>query len=196
VLASRTAGLTAAWSGRPHWFMQHMAVGETIGFSTRLTQNNPKNGLYRTERNSAAGQIHIALMGDPSLRMHPVKPASSVFAIEHGPAIRVSWKPSADKAVLGYHVYRATSKNKNFVRVSPNLITQFSFDDTAKHPNAVYMVRAVKLEQSSSGSYFNASQGMFTSVQHSNDDTQIDPTGRTQVSSQDTVSVAQAEESP
>ena len=35
VLATPDYGLTCAWSGRPHWFLQHMALGEPIGFSTR-----------------------------------------------------------------------------------------------------------------------------------------------------------------
>ena len=36
VLAAPSYGLTCAWAGRPHWFMQHMAMGEPIGFSARL----------------------------------------------------------------------------------------------------------------------------------------------------------------
>ena len=40
-----------------------MALGETIGYGTRLTQNNSPSGLYRNQMNSCAGQVHIALMG-------------------------------------------------------------------------------------------------------------------------------------
>ena len=69
VLALPSYGLTCSWSGRPHWFLQHMALGEPIGFSTRLTQNNGPQGLYQTAVNSCAGQIYVALMGDPTLRM-------------------------------------------------------------------------------------------------------------------------------
>ena len=39
-LATPTYTLTSAWAGRPYWMFHHMALGETIGFSTRLTQNN------------------------------------------------------------------------------------------------------------------------------------------------------------
>src|SRR6185436_8869270 len=67
-LGSTTYGLTAAWAGRPHWFFHHMGLGETIGYSTRLSQNN--NGLY-SPVSSGSRQVHIALMGDPTLRMHP-----------------------------------------------------------------------------------------------------------------------------
>ena len=47
-----------------------------IGYAARLTQNNGGNGLYHNQINSAAGNIHIALMGDPTLRMHPVAPVN------------------------------------------------------------------------------------------------------------------------
>src|SRR5438067_8663833 len=47
VLALPSYGLTAAWSGRPHWFLHHMALGEPIGYGTRLTQNNPSGSLYQ-----------------------------------------------------------------------------------------------------------------------------------------------------
>ncbi len=78
ILATRTEGLVSAWSGRPHWFCQHMGLGMNIGYAARLTQNNPKDGTYNTAVNSAARQIHIALMGDPTLRMHVVAPPSNL----------------------------------------------------------------------------------------------------------------------
>src|SRR5204863_9463126 len=81
VLATPTSGLVCCWSGSPHWFCHHMALGETIGFSTRLTQNNGPLGLYRNQTNTYAGLVHIALMGDPTLRMHPVVPAGSLAGV-------------------------------------------------------------------------------------------------------------------
>src|SRR6266446_6958200 len=36
ILATPTCGLTAAWSGRPHWFMHPMGLGETVGACARL----------------------------------------------------------------------------------------------------------------------------------------------------------------
>src|SRR5207249_7573008 len=99
VLASPTGGLTAVWSGRPHWFMHHMALGENIGYSARLTQNNGPHGLYRTQVNSAAGQVHVALMGDPTLRMHVVMPPGG--AVANGGIL--TWTASPD-TVMGYHI--------------------------------------------------------------------------------------------
>ena len=162
VLALPSLGLTCGWSGRPHWFMHHMAMGEPIGFSTLLTQNNRSEGLYRNEQNNCAGQIHIALMGDPTLRMHVVAPASGVESVNNGNGVNLNWKASTDD-VLGYHVYRALNPNGPFTRVTPQLVKETSFTDhSVAALSSTYMVRAVKLETSASGTYYNASEGTFT----------------------------------
>src|SRR5205823_5371245 len=122
VLALPTYGLTAAWSGRPHWFLHHMALGEPIGFGARLTQNNGPGGLYQNQLNSCAGQIHIALMGDPTLRMHVVAPPANIVTKTNAGRINLDWSPSSD-SVVGYHVYGATNANGPFTRLTPKPVT-------------------------------------------------------------------------
>ena len=56
----------------------HPALGLPIGYTARLTQNNSATGLYQNQVNPAAGEIHVALMGDPTLRMHPVAPETGL----------------------------------------------------------------------------------------------------------------------
>ena len=160
-LATPTYGLTCAWSGCPHWFCHHMALGQTIGYGARLTQNNGTNGLYQTATNYAAGEIHVALMGDPTLRMHMVGPPSSLTLAANSNGVDLNWTASTD-TVLGYHVYRATNVAGPFVRLSAALIEGNNFSDPGVSPGTyTYMVRAVKLETSGSGTYTNASQGIF-----------------------------------
>jgi hypothetical protein len=163
VLALPSYGLTCAWSGRPHWFLQHMALGEPIGFGARLTQNNSPGGLYQNQVNSCAGQTHIALMGDPTLRLHTVAPPTQVQATTNGTIASLSWNPSTD-LVAGYHVYRASNPNGPFTRLTPVLLTTTSYVDANAGLDATYMIRAVKLETSASGTYFNSSQGAFLST--------------------------------
>jgi hypothetical protein len=160
VLATPSYGLTCAWSGRPHWFLHHMAMGAPIGFSARLTQNNRRDGLYHNQMNNGASQIHIALMGDPTLRMHVVAPPTSLSAICHDAIVDLTWQP-CDDSVLGYHVYRATQADGPFTRLTTAPLTASWFSDP--HPGAAptYMVRALKLETSGSGSYYNLSEGEF-----------------------------------
>jgi hypothetical protein len=157
VLAAPSYGLTCAWSGRPHWFLHHMALGEPIGFATRLTQNNGPGGLYQNQVNSSAGQIHVALMGDPTLRMHVVAPPASLSATTNSGVVTLNWPPASD-SVVGYHVYRADSSGA-FTRLTTSSVAATSYQDTTVGAN--YMVRSVKLETSSSGTYYNPSAGAF-----------------------------------
>ncbi|PYI81091.1 MAG: hypothetical protein DME26_20410, partial [Verrucomicrobia bacterium] len=159
ILATKTYGLACAWSGRPHWFAHHMGLGETIGYTARLTQNN-NAGLYRNQINSAAGNTHVALMGDPTLRLHPVAPPGTLGGTASAGSVALAWTPSPD-SVAGYHVYRATSAAGPFTRLTSSLLTSTTFDDSSAPSGATYLVRAVKLENTSSGSYYNGSQGLF-----------------------------------
>jgi hypothetical protein len=96
ILATPTYGLASAWSGRPHWFAHPMALGEPIGYTARLTQNNGSGGLYRNQWNDSAGGTPIALMGDPTLRLHPVVPPSGLNGGVNGSGIALTWNPSPD----------------------------------------------------------------------------------------------------
>jgi hypothetical protein len=156
VLATRSMGLACSWSGRPHWYYHHLGLGETLGYATRLSQNNGNGGLYRNQINSAAGSIHLGLMGDPTLRLHPVAPPSSVSANSG----TLTWNASPD-SVLGYHVYRASTANGPFARITSSPVTGTSYTDNASG-TFVYMVKAVKLQSSASGTYYNTSQGITT----------------------------------
>jgi hypothetical protein len=163
ILATPTYGLAAVWSGTPHWYMQHMALGETIGFSTRLTQNNPGNGLYRNQTNAFAGDVQIALMGDPTLRMHTVTPVQNLSANPGFGSVTLNWSTPSDP-IVGYHVYRSSSPSGPFSRLNGSLIAANSYTDTTSPGTSTYMVRAVRLQTSASGSYYNASQGKFVTA--------------------------------
>ncbi len=164
VLATKDFGLTCSWSGRPHWFMHHMALGEPIGYSARLTQNDGFTDDYKNQQNNCESWTHIALMGDPTLRMQIVAPASDVVVLANGNDAHLHWTPSAE-SVEGYNIYRATSVNGPFTRINPAVVkaTQFT-DANGAADNYTYMVRAVKLETSASGTYFDPSEGAFGSI--------------------------------
>ncbi len=163
-LASPGLGLAAAWSGRPHWFLHPMATGATIGDATRLTQNN--RTTYRAPVNGLTGSPHIALLGDPTLRLHPVRPPAALRAEPApGGGLALAWDASPD-ADLGYHVYRADGPDAEFVRLHPAPLATRTFLDPAPAPadGAVYMVRALRLEEGTGGTYQNLSQGVFWSA--------------------------------
>lgn len=162
-LATPSYTLTSAWGGRPHWFVHHMGLGNTIGRSTRLSQNNTSGSPYK-QINAGALQVHVALMGDPTLRLHPVAPPTALVAAGDTTQVTLTWSPSAE-AVVGYQVYRATNAAGPFARISASPVTGNSYVDTGlSEATYTYLVRAVKLQASGSGTYYNASQGAFATV--------------------------------
>jgi hypothetical protein len=152
--------LTTSWAGRPHWFYHHMGLGETIGRSTIASQNNEYGGVYPAA-NRYTGLVHVALLGDPTLRMHPVIPVSDLKGNASSSSMTLSWSPSGDSDIQGYHVYRGGGPNGYFIRLTGAPIAATSFTDPSYATGATYMVRAIKLERSGSGTYFNGSQGVF-----------------------------------
>jgi len=157
-LCNPTYGLAACWVGRPNWHAHHMALGETIGYAARLSTTF---GTY--SMGNYASQVHIALMGDPTLRLHYIVPPSDLAAAESGSSAELSWTASPATGILGYHVYRSASSGGPFTRVNAELIEDTSYTDPDPLPGeSSYMVRAVRLEESAGGTYYNASTGVFT----------------------------------
>jgi hypothetical protein len=150
--------LTSFWGGLPNWFFHHMGMGETIGYALKLTQNNV-NGLY-TPANDGAGQVHIALMGDPTLRMTMVGPPSNLVGNVQGNNINLSWTGSLDN-VIGYHVYRFIPATQSWLRITNAPVPGTSFTDVVSGAGGTirYMVRAYKLVSTASGTYYDLSLG-------------------------------------
>jgi PKD domain len=157
VIASKGNVLTTAWAGRPDWHFFHMGQGYPIGYGTRLSMNN--SFLY-TAGGFGARQVHMALMGDPTLRMTVVPPVSQVSATPSGRDVLVAWTASPDSLVVGYHIYRADNPAGPFVRVTADSLLTTSWTDPCLPTGTyTYLVRALKLEDGFSGSYWNLSPG-------------------------------------
>lgn len=181
-IASAPRVLTSAWSGRPHWYMHHMALGETIGYSTRVSQNNrpivgnqlgnyiPNITVQSTGNQIATvgdRQIHIALLGDPTLRAwtSPVPAVQSLVSrIEPANVKALSWT-APTTAVDGYDVYRKVGTSGTWKVLTSRPITATAFADTLKYDGDVqYMVRCCVLRASASGTWYDAGKGTTTSL--------------------------------
>ena len=162
-LGTPTYTLTASWH-MPAWRFHHMALGETAGYAAKVTQNNPGHGGLYSIGDGNSRRVHIALMGDPTLRLHAVAPVSELVPLVQRNQVRLEWKESPD-AVEGYHVYRSSSAAGPFLRLTPSLIKDTQFAEENRPPGTyTYMVRAVKLEVSGSGTYYNPSQGIMRTI--------------------------------
>lgn len=159
-LASGTT-LTASWAGRPNWQYHHMALGENIGYSGLLSQNNP--GLYEVSTLPLFSRwTHIALLGDPSLRMHYPEMPSNLTLLNNLNHAELSWTGSTGSGILGYNIYRRTPADDQWTRINNTIVSNTMYTDStlAAADDYIYMVRAVELKTTFSGSYFNQSLGI------------------------------------
>ena len=143
-------------------YIAEMALGETVGYAVRKSHL-----VRRWVPSNPINSIHVSIMGDPTLRLHVVKPPSNVTAQSSGGGVQLTWTPTPPpETVAGYHVYRGASHRGPFQRVSGNsLITGSSFTDaTPSSTEKIYMVRAIKREVTPSGTYTNASQGAYPAL--------------------------------
>jgi hypothetical protein len=135
-----------------------MGLGDTIGAATRLSQNDTSAGGYFTR------YVHLSLMGDPTLRQHVVAPATGVAVTDTPAGADVTWTASPDP-VAGYHVYRAPAPGGPFTRLTQAAVAGPTFADLLPPTGPVtYMVRALQLETTPGGSYWNLAQGAFAST--------------------------------
>jgi hypothetical protein len=162
VLATPTMGLACMMVGEPHWFVHHMGLGETIGYGARLTVNNDM--LYQSASNAFMRAVYINLMGDPTLRHDPIRPPFGLTATAGADGVALNWNPGSDP-VLGYNVYLSDDPVGPFSRLNDSLIEATNYTDIGVPSGTYYyMVRGVRVETNPSGSYTNASEGIFTSV--------------------------------
>ncbi len=170
-LASKGSLLSVSWAGRPHWHYHPMGMGAPLGKAAKLTQNNAaippsQSSTYFT--GFGAGGVYVALMGDPTLTLYPyegptkltnsvVKPTGSGQSFG---TVQLSWSASAGAS--GYYVYRYDSALDRYQVLNSTPVSGTQFEDTAVESSEhQYMVRAVRLKASPSGSYYQLSQGVF-----------------------------------
>jgi len=159
ILGSPNDGLTSMWGVGTQWFLHRMGMGGTIGDTVRVSINgNPYAASWDP---SGCNLALLGLMGDPSLRQNYVAPPSAVTVQPNGSTATVKWTASPD-SVLGYYVYRGAGITGPFTRITPSLVTGTTFTDSSYDPaNPVYLVRAMALTTTASGTYNNLSQGAF-----------------------------------
>ncbi|MFZ1255652.1 MAG: T9SS type A sorting domain-containing protein [Saprospiraceae bacterium] len=157
-IASKTC-LTSTWANRPNWLFHHMALGEHIGYSTQLTMNN--FGLYFPPFYGA--YVHTALLGDPTLRMHILKPIENLSAVQSEKNIKIEWQDPAH--ALGYFIYKKTAKDSTYILLNSIPVTnKIYIDSCAGFGQISYRVRSMELRTSASGSYYNLSSGVDVSI--------------------------------
>ncbi len=165
-------GLVSVWAGVPEWRLFPLAAGGTMvdAYRHAVREVNRPDGPFPPADESWTNpdQNHIALMGDPTLRSHPVTPVSSLIAARSGNQVALSWvNPASEPNRLGTRVYRSASVSGPFTRVGNQATADATtFLDVPPHPGRwCYLVRTVKRQTTASASYDNLAQGMFVEIE-------------------------------
>jgi PKD repeat protein len=154
-LASGTT-LTNVWSGRPVWMFHHMGLGETIGYSSRLSMNN-----FNSEYGGTFQRFtHMALMGDPTLTMYPIPPVNSLTIEEIDSCVSLQWDFPED-IVKSFHIFRRELGQSHFEQITDQPIQVNYFCDFCAPPfkDYEYLVREYALKENVSGSFYQFGQG-------------------------------------
>jgi formylglycine-generating enzyme required for sulfatase activity len=159
-LCSSSFGLATAWACPPQLPLDAMAIGEPIGACAKPWVNDY---IFEVEADrspdDSANTVHT-ILGDPSLRLNYPKPVSDVTASRKGRSIVVSWVPSPEPGITRQYVYRSRNEFGDYERITSLAPGKRVFvDKTASDRECFYMVRAVKLSQTPSATYYNASIG-------------------------------------
>lgn len=161
-LASKNGGLASMWSGRPHWHLHPMAMGKTIGFCQQLVQQNYSNftgsSPFGYAMNAYGTSTTIALMGDPTLRVHMREPLSFMNAISSVDSSFniIVWNKVNN--AIGYYI----QKGRGGVQLAAN--DTFWIDKTPYNGYTTYTVYPIYKQQTPSGTYYNTGLGKHDSA--------------------------------
>jgi hypothetical protein len=151
-------------------------MGETFGYCTRLSQdvtgqinwgtfgiNLIATGDYMNS--PSMGGIHVALMGDPTLRMiYLSDPPTALSASVGTNTVILTWHAPTIK-VPGYNIYRADATGDTLLQINKSLVTTTAYIDSLPLKDSnIYVVRAAELTTTPSGSWWNESGGVMQGV--------------------------------
>ena len=162
-LATEKLNFNCMWSGRPKWTTHTLAIGESYADVTKRTQNNINDYQTSFFRNS----VHIAMLGDPSLRLNTISPAQNIVATANANRdnVTITWEATPETDIEGYFVYRSHRKTGRYQLINSTPITELSLTDNDPYEGTNhYMVRVAKKQITGSGSYINLSLGINAEI--------------------------------
>ena len=148
-IASKGWGLASVWAGRPYWMMHEAALGAPL-YQCVKTSYNCTN-IYNVGSNGSG--VHVALMGDPTLRVFPVANLQQVTATSNCEGIAtLQWQKSLDAAdSILFEIWQNNQWNSFGTTTGSD--TQFvKVLNSGKH---TLSIREKKLMQSASGTWWD-----------------------------------------
>lgn len=170
LLASNTKCLGIIYTTTAINTFHQPAMGETMGWSCkRIMDHNLTNNLLEKKSQSYDtpefwNRTHFQYHGDPTLRLFQVKPASNLQATTNGTNITLTWNASLETDIVGYNVYKSNSEFGIYTKLTSNPIVDLNYTDSSYNSDDWYMVRAIKLQTTGSGTFLNPSIGISNNV--------------------------------
>ncbi|KGK42877.1 hypothetical protein LH51_03840 [Nitrincola sp. A-D6] len=168
LLAQPDWGLAAGWGARPAWHMHQMAAGWPVGRSHKRTVNNAHNGgeFFPGGRYShLESQVHINLMGDPTLRLHVSQPPRGPSVSRVAGLATLTWQAPSANEPIGYHIYRSDKAASGYQRLTESMLAadelQFVDGGAPEIGEVYYQIRAVHSNETRSGVYELASRAAY-----------------------------------
>ena len=162
--ATANSSLFTFWGGIPKWYVHTMALGKNIGYGTKVSQGNTSE-YFNGNFNASQNKIHIALIGDPSLNLSYFKGPTQLAATTSNSEVNLTWK-AAPNNTEGFNVYRLDTISHSFIQLNSSPLKTLAYKDkTNKYSgNIKYLVRAIEIETTPSGTYKNLGSGTSTSI--------------------------------
>lgn len=170
LLAANTKCLGAIYTTTAINTFHQPAMGETMGWSCkRIMDHNLTNNLLEKQQQSYDtsefwNRTHFQYHGDPTLRLFQVKPASNLQASVLGSEITLTWNASTETGIIGYHVYKSSTEFGIYSKLTSAPISVLNYTDSSYNTSDWYMVKAIKLQTTGSGTYLNPSIGISNNV--------------------------------
>lgn len=170
--ALASGALASFWGGIPNWYLHPMSVDESIGFCARYSMN----AAYASF-NGSQQLIHVALMGDPTLRFRPIAPSGKLRLTNSIDGILLEWD-KVNGEIDGYNLYRINSETLTAVKVNDNMLTETTYLDLGCPTGQYYyQLRTVKKVSTATANYYALGVGsasdsidFISSVAYSNND--------------------------
>lgn len=168
VIASKPMALTAVWGTRPFWTYYKLGLGETFGQVLVSTQNNKLE--YGYPSSSYNGGVHIALMGDPTLRLVNENILKSIEVnIDNNKIVGITTKVIDSTYIYGYQLL-LPNKSAEYEIVKTeyfNVPKQIEFnintkdiDNSENYDMTGAIVRPIVLVKNNSGRFYFLGNGL------------------------------------
>jgi len=162
------SSLASFWGGIPKWYVHTMGLGKHIGFGAKESMNNI-TFYFDGGFNGSGNSVHMALMGDPTLKNRHLPPTHGLTATSNNEKVNLKWNKAIGN-FDGYALYRKDTAKNLIFKVSNFLISDTFYTDSANYfsGNYQYFVATIKKETTASGSYFNLGGYSSTFLKHTN----------------------------